>query len=464
MMIIVFGVFILLIVANALLTYIKGTCISKLGAEAGKDLKIKIAYELLHAQYGKIIKLEAGNTIQTLNSDTAAVCSFIGGELINLVSQFMMALGGLAFLIYVNPILALVTFSYTPIGMYFTLTLNKKMNKLYPARSDNEGRALSVTEQVLSAIPVIKSFIAEKLIREKVKKEYSKVYHTDMDISLWNALIQTACSSTAMVPRMTYLIYGGYMVTSGKLSIGMLIAVYDLISFIIGPTVYFPFLLNSLNRSIAAINRISKLTEVAQAETKVVRDYYGTPKIKIENLTFAYEGGRPVINQFSFEHEGSGIIALCGKSGSGKTTLLDIISGLYKPEKGKVEIEGRVTVVSQNTYLFEGDIYENVRVVKPSAGDEEVKRALTLAGADNFAESCRDFNNLSGGQKSRISLARAILQDSPIWLLDEPTSALDEETEKLVLDTIKELSKNKLILISAHRASLINITERRINL
>jgi ABC-type multidrug transport system fused ATPase/permease subunit len=267
-----------------------------------------------------------------------------------------------------------------------------------------------------------------------------------------------------MVPRMTYLIYGGYMVTSGKLSIGMLIAVYDLISFIIGPTVYFPFLLNSLNRSIAAINRISKLTEVAQAETKVVRNYYGIPKIKIENLTFSYEGGMPIINQFSFEHEGSGIIALCGKSGSGKTTLLDIIAGLYKPKSGKVEIEGRVTVVSQDTYLFEGDIYENVRVVKPSAGDEEIKRALTLAGADNFAESCRDFNDLSGGQKSRISIARAILQDSPIWLLDEPTSALDEETEKLVLDTIKELSKNKLILISAHRASLINITERRINL
>jgi ABC-type multidrug transport system fused ATPase/permease subunit len=456
--------FLFMILLNVILTYAKGVCISKLAAEAGRHLKLKIAHLLLHARYGKLIKLQAGDTIQTVNSDTAAVCSFIGGELISLFSQFAMALGGLIYLIYIDPLLAIATFAYTPVGMFFTLTLNKKMNRLYPVRSDSAGQALSVTEQVLSSVPVIKSFIAEKQMREKIQRKYEAVFQTDMKISKWDALIQTACASTSMIPRMTYLIFSGYLVVNGSLSIGTLIAVYDLISYIIGPTVYFPFLLNGLNRSIASISRISRLDELEQPDRSLKQEHSENPGIKLENVSFSYDSGRIIIHDLSFKHNGPGIIAVCGKSGSGKTTLIDLIAGLYKQNDGEIKVSGSLAVVSQDAYIFNDNIYENVRIAKPDASDDEVKNALKLSGADNFAENCMDFTDLSGGQKQRISLARAILTNADIWLLDEPTSALDSDTEKIILDTIKMVSKDKLILVSAHRQSLIDLAERRINL
>jgi ABC-type multidrug transport system fused ATPase/permease subunit len=313
-------------------------------------------------------------------------------------------------------------------------------------------------------VPVIKSFIAEKQMREKIQRKYEAVFQTDMKISKWDALIQPACASTSMIPRMTYLIFSGYLVVNGRLSIGTLIAVYDLISYIIGPTVYFPFLLNGLNRSIASISRISRLDELEQPDRSLKEDHSENSGIKLENVSFSYEDGRTIIDDLSFEHNGPGIIAVCGKSGSGKTTLIDLIAGLYRQNDGEIKVSGNLAVVSQDAYIFKDNIYENVRIAKPDASDDEVKNALKLSGADNFAENCMDFTDLSGGQKQRISLARAILTNADIWLLDEPTSALDSDTEKIILDTIKMVSKDKLILVSAHRQSLIDLAERRINL
>ncbi|QSX04871.1 ABC transporter ATP-binding protein [Sedimentibacter sp. zth1] len=458
------ALFLVLIAANMTLSYFSGICVSRLAAKSGYDLKHRISDILLHAEYGELIKLQAGDTLKTVNSDTATVCEFIGGDLIGLFSQFTMAIGALIYVLCANPLLALVTFAYTPIGMFFTLSLNKKMNVLYPIRADSEGLALSVTEQVLSQIPVIKSFIAEKQIREKVANEYEAVYQTDIKISKWSALMQTACSSTSMMPRIIYLIFAGLMSANGYLSVGVLLSVFDLLDFIIGPTVYMPFLLNGLNRSIASMNRISKLTELPQKNQITQNNSSDVPSIKLYNISFSYNEGSPIISNLSFEHTGTGIIVLCGKSGSGKTTLLDLIAGLYEPDSGVIETNGNISVVSQDTYLFDDSIIENVRIAKPSATDDEVKYALSLAGADNFADVKNTPSDLSGGQKQRISLARTILADTDIWLLDEPTSALDAQTEEIILRTIKAVSNKKLILISAHRQSLINIAERKINI
>ena len=456
--------FVALITINGTLTYISGICVSRLAAKSGCDLKNRIAHLLLHAKYGEIVKQQAGDTLQTIGADTGVVCDFIGGDLIGLFSQFSMALGVLIYVLFINPLLVLITFVYTPIGMFFTLSLNREMNKLYPMRAEGEGRALSTLEQVLATIPVIKSFIAEKQIREKLSREYNAVYKTDIKISKWNALMQTACSSTAMVPRVVYLIFAGHMVINGNLSVGTLLSVFDLLTYVIGPTVYLPFLLNGLNRSIASINRIAKLQELPQTGNTEQKEYRGVPHIKIDNISFSYNQGTPVISNLSFEHTGAGIVAICGKSGSGKTTLLDLIAGLYKPDNGNIEIHGAVSVVTQDTYLFNDTIIENVRIAKPSATDLQVFQALHYAGADNFAVENNDFTELSGGQKQRIALARTILADAPIWLLDEPTSALDSDTEKIVAETIKNVAKGKLIIISAHRQSLIDLAQRRIDL
>lgn len=465
--------FIFIISTNISLSYINGICVSKLSANASMDLKRNISKILLGAKYGELIKLKSGDTLSTVNSDTGIVCGFIEKDLIGLFSQFTMALGAIIYLLYINPLLALVTFAYTPIGMFFTLSLNQKMNKLYPLNADYKGEALSVVEQALSQIPVIKSFMMEKQIRKRIHEQYNNVYKTEMKISIWNSLLQTACSSTSYIPRILFMIFAGYMVMNHNLTTGTFIAILDLLSFIIGPTVYFPFLLNGFNNSIASINRIKRLENIPQAENTEKIMTPNTPLININNICFGYSDDNFILHDFSLSHNGNGIIAICGESGSGKTTLLDLIAGLYYPKYGSINVIGDVSVVSQDTYLFATSLMENVRLAKINATDEEVIKALKMAGADEFAKELPNRystmlgdgnSDLSGGQKQRISLARTILTNNPIWLLDEPTSALDTQTENIILDVIRKMSKEKLIIISAHRQSLIDIADKIVHL
>lgn len=464
--------YILLIILNPSLRYINDLAVAKLGAYTGRDLKKKVAKKILNAEYGKIIHKKTGDMMKTVNSDTGAVCNFLSNDLNSLFSKFAMAIGILIYIIYVNPLLALITFLYTPLGMFFTLSINKKMNELYPRRAKIDGEALSVVEQIFSSIPIVKSFMAERQTRKKIYNEYTQIYETDLKVSKWNSLLQTACSSTSMIPKIIFLSFGGFLCLKGNFTIGVLISVYDLLEYVIAPTVYFPFLLNGLNQSVVSMNRIQDLLDIP-FQDDIEMHNTANPHISVDHLSFSYQDGVPVIDDVSFEHTGPEIIALCGKSGSGKTTLIDLISGLYKPDKGTIRMDGVLSVVSQDVYLFADSLLNNIRVLKPDASKEQVEQAIRMAAANGFIESLPkgletwvgdgsfDF---SGGQKQRISLARTILSDAQIWLLDEPTSAMDAETEKIILQTILEASKTKLIIVSAHRDSLIKLTDRRIDL
>jgi ABC-type multidrug transport system fused ATPase/permease subunit len=456
-----------IILINFFLNNISGICVSKLSANAAKDLKCNIARLILHAKYGEIIQLKLGDTLSTINSDTAIIGDFMAKDLIGLFSQFILMVGAIVYLLCVKPILALAIFVYTPIGMFFTLTLNNKMNQLYLEAADYKGEALSVVEQVLSQMPVIKAFVMEKRIKNKINEQYQNVYSIEMKISVWNSLLQTACSSTAQMPRIGYIIFGGHLIFSNQLTIGEFISIFDLLNFIIAPTVYFPFILNGLNKSMASILRIKRLENLEISECVEKSKVCDVPQIHINNITFGYLKNKPILKDFSFFHKGYGIIALCAESGFGKTTLLDLIAGLYKPDSGTIDIEGELSVLSQELYIFKQTLMENVRVAKKDATDEQVLQAIKMAGADKFADTlgydtCLGDGEieLSGGQKQRICLARTILKNSSIWLLDEPTSSLDTETEAIILEVIRKMSRNKLIIISAHRKSLIDIADQ----
>lgn len=474
---VMFYLFSFIIVVNFILKYINGITITKLSVNVSKDLKNNLCRILLNAEYKELMKRKAGDILSSMNSDVAIVHDFISGNFTDLFAQFVMAFGTFVYLLFVNPMLCLVTFLYTPIGMYFTMTINKKMNVLYPKAADENGEAISVLEQTFSCIPIIKSFVMEKRMKQRILTKLENVYGVQMKIGVYNALMQTACSSTSYIPRIIFMLYAGNLVMNGNITIGMFIAVYDLLNYIIGPSVYFPFLLNGLNQSIASMNRLKKLDEIT-----ITKDFNNKillkektlnkeimPSININNISFEYEDGLQIINNFSFEHKGKGIIAICGESGCGKTTLFDLICGLYLPKNGSISTHGGVSIVSQEAYLFQDTVMENIRIAHNNSSDEDVVGAAEKAEADVFIRNLpKEYDTLlgdgntelSGGQKQRISLARIMLQNTKIWILDEPTSALDSETEELILKVLKMVSKEKLIFISAHKQSVIDVADK----
>ena len=465
----VIGFFLIVGVAS-LLDYFRQVMVSKMAAGAVRDLKCSISEALLRADYAELTKERSGDAISTVNHDIGIVGNFLKKDMTSLFSQFSMAVGTFIYMLWVKPELALISFIYMPFGVWLLFCANRKIEPFYAAMSDEEGKSLSVVEQVLTQIPVIKSFLMEKRTQEKIYESYRQVCCVQTKAVSWGMLIPFLATAALQIPRITYLGVGGYFVIQGSLSVGAMVAMLDLLAFIIQPVESLPWLAKGLNETMAAAGRVRRLLDIPASQMPETAEK-GKPSIDIRGLRFGYSGEKVLFDGFSFRQDKPGITVLCGGSGSGKTTLLDLIEGLYKPERGSITVSGEISVVTQDTYLFSESLLGNVRLARENATREEVEEALEQAGAAGFiAELPEGLDTvlgdgsltLSGGQRQRIGLARTILQDSPIWLLDEPTSALDPETEKIIIDVIKARSAEKIILISAHRDSLIALADRKV--
>lgn len=463
------AMFAVIIITNLIVTYLSGVSVAKLAALATRDMKRHITGALVRADYLEAIELKAGDTLSTVNTDTQTVTDFLSNDMIGLLSQALMLLGTITYLMQTNPLLTLVTFAYTPVGMLFTLKLNGRMQRQYPSRANKMGQALSVIEQALMQLPLIKSFLMTKQLRHKVEAACAEVLDTEMKIAVSNALLQPACSSVAMVPRFVFMIFAGFMVMDGRLTLGAFIALLDLLGFVIGPTVYFPFMLNAMNKAVASLGRINSLEDIPRAANTLPEPEAAglSPSVFISELSFGYRGDKPILSKLSFAHDGPGLIALKGASGRGKTTLLDLLCGLLTPAEGEVRVAGKTAVMGQDSFLFDGTLLENVILGEPGADSDKAVAALIRAGADNFdydTAAWEGGQNLSGGQRQRVSLARTLLSDAAVWLLDEPTSALDSVTEQIVLQTLAAEKARRLIIVAAHRPALLEMADRVIDL
>ena len=462
--------FLLIVGVTAILNYVRQTMVAKMSACTVRNLKCNVSEALLEADYLTLTMEHSGNAMSTVNHDIAAVGDFLKKDLSDLFSQFTMAAGTFIYMLCLSPKLALLTFAYMPVGVWFLFRANKKISPYYTVMADESGKSLSVVEQVLTQIPVIKSFLSEKRMRKKIYENYRQVYHAQVSAAARGIWVPFLGTAAIQIPRITYLGFGGYLVLQGALSVGAMVSMLDLLSFIIQPVTALPWLVQGLNATFASVRRIQRLQKIPSGG-RPERDLEGSPAIEIRNITFGYQKERTLFHDFSFQQREPGITVICGGSGSGKTTLLDLIAGLCRPDRGSIAVTGKISVVLQDTYLFADSLLENVRLSKPDASEAEVRAALIQAGAYDFAmELPNGLNtvlgdgnqNLSGGQRQRIGLARTILQDSPIWLLDEPTSALDPETERIILNVLQSQRKKRIILISAHRHSLISLADRKV--
>lgn len=471
MLIVLLGV----VIFNIVFNYYKIIATTQFGANSGAYLKNQISYKIIYCKYQDIRKASTGDVLKTINTDVESVCNFISNDMTNLLSQIVMLIAAIIYLVCNNPLIGIITFLYTPFGMYLTYYINNKMCKLYVEMTSSEGTAVGVFEQVISQISVIKTFNMQKRRLRKVHTEYQLTHDKGMYLSKYNGLLQTACSLVASIPRIIFFCLASYLIVKDKITLGTMIAMIQLLDYIIGPTVYFPFLLDGLNQARASMGRIKKIMDDLKITEHVIKTQeHGSlpPNIKMKDVSFFYDDIN-VLEKFNFMEEQCGITVLSGSSGKGKTTILDLISGIQYPDKGEVVVTGKIFTITQDTYIFTGNIIDNVRIARPGATDEEVIKALRLACIDSFCSTLVNgyktmigdgYVTLSGGQKQRISLARMFLTDADILLLDEPTSALDMDTEYKIIKEIINLSKNKMIIISAHRDALLKIANRRYEL
>lgn len=439
------------------------------------------AYE--HAQRLDMSFFEAnssGQLVATMNDDVNQLERFLdgGANAMIQVAVTVVAVGAVFFVL--SPLIALLAFTPIPLIIWGAFYFQRKASPLYADVREKVGDLSSRLANNLGGIATIKSFTAEQREAKRLK---------DASEAYVDANRRAIRISSAFIPviRMAILAgflatftVGGMMALEGSLNVGAYGVLVFLTQRLLWPLTGLAEVIDLFERAMASTRRILDLL----AEPVNVRDDAGKSleqpvrgKVSFNQVSFRYAGSGAGIQDITLNVPAGNTLALVGATGSGKSTLIKLLLRFYDPAHGDIRIDGQpirevslkslrdaIGLVSQDVYLFEGSIRDNLAYGKPDAAEEEIIEAARTAEAWPFIEALPEGLDtpvgergirLSGGQRQRLSLARALLKNPPILVLDEATSAVDNETEAAIQRSLKRIGHNRTVIMIAHRLSTI---------
>ena len=454
--------------------YASGSVATKVLQEVKDDAVIHITKMTTEC----MAKSHSGDILSRLTDDVNRVSSFVQDDLILVIRNPFLLIFYLLYLLYLNPLLFLLSILPTLICLPFGAMLTTRFKAGSKAYMQYSADVISSSADMIGGIEVVKSYSLEKPLledyRNHVQKMTDMAIHNDMNQYKGRAFWILSGTLSSIV----CLVAGGWLCIQGKLTVGGLVAFFALL----------PKMVETINDmanrafnskvALAAAERVFEILHTPiEPEGKAVSGIDDAPAIEFRDVSFAYEEGVPVLNGVSFQVPRGKTVAVIGASGGGKSTLLRLLCGFYRPQQGSIFIDGvplddwdlealraRLSYVSQHSYLFPVSVGENIAMGKLSANEEEIRMAAEAANASAFISGLPQGydtlagergSRLSGGQIQRISIARAILKDAPILFLDEATSALDVQAETDVQKALDSLAKGRTTLVVAHRLSTI---------
>ncbi len=376
--------------------------------------------------------------------------------------------------------LTLFVFIFIPISGFIISKIGKSLKgKSVKAQQEN-GFLISIVEESLSGLKVVKSYNAENYFKNIFNSSISRLLRLDNSIGKKNNLASPMSEFMGIVTISVLLWYGGNLVLVDQTLNGALFIVYLGLAYnILTPAKAISKASYSVKNGLAAAERVFEVLEtentVATKENAIIVNDF-TDKIAIENINFKYDN-EYVLKNFSLTIPKGKTVALVGQSGSGKSTIANLLTRFYDVNEGVIKIDGidikdldihslrgLLGLVTQDSILFNDTIKNNITLGKENVTDEEIIAALKIANAYEFVKDLPNGietnigdagGKLSGGQKQRLSIARAVLKNPPIMILDEATSALDTESERLVQQAIIKMMENRTSIVIAHRLSTI---------
>ena len=375
--------------------------------------------------------------------------------------------------------LTLFVFIFIPISGFIISKVGKSLKKNSDKAAKEQGFFLSIIDETLGGLKVIKGFNSEKTFEKRFQDSTQRFFKLNNRILNRQNLSSPLSEFLGIVTIAVLLIYGGKLVFEGKLLAGAFIAYIGMAYNILTPAKAISKASYSVKKGDAAAERVLEVLETENPITSkqgAVEKADFNDKISVENITFSYDN-EPVLKDFSLSVAKGKTVALVGQSGSGKSTIANLLTRFYDVQNGHIKIDGidikdfnlqslrgLMGLVTQDSILFNDTIKNNLLLGKQDATDAEIIDALKVANAYEFVKDLPDGietnigdsgNKLSGGQKQRISIARAVLKNPPIMILDEATSALDTESERLVQQALENMMQNRTSVVIAHRLSTI---------
>lgn len=455
------------------------------------DMKNEMYHHLQHMPHAFFTTEKQGDIVTRMNTDISGVSSVISGTLTQIVSNIATVVTTLVALFSMSPKLAIVGLLVLPLLILPTRSAGKVRLKLVQesqAKNDEMNQLINETLSVSGSL-LMKMFTAEE-------REYQRFVGVNEEVTALSLKEQRSGSWFRVVMGMftqlgPLLIYfaGGFLIIRGldpTLSVGTITATVTLVNRLYRPVESLLNLQVSFTRSLAMFSRIF---DYLDRKSAIVNPENGAKPdcemadIVYEHVAFGYDGTDDlVLTDVNFTVPGGKMYAIVGPSGSGKSTVVNLIPRLYDPQRGSVSVAGVdvrdfdlpylrecVGVVTQEAYLFNGTILDNLRYAKPDATMDEIEAACRVANIHEFIESQPDGYDtevgnrglkLSGGEKQRLSLARVVLKDPKILILDEATSALDSISENAIQEALEQLMVGRTSIVIAHRLSTILKADR----
>jgi subfamily B ATP-binding cassette protein MsbA len=451
-----------------------------------KDIRNKMFDKIIDLPVSYYSEKRKGDVMARMLNDVNEVKNSFFSILELLVKEPMTILFTIGAMVAISFKLTLFVFIFIPISGFIISKIGKSLKAKSKKAQDENGYLISIVEETLGGLKVVKSYNAENTFTQKFNNSIFRLYRITNSIGRKNNLSSPMSEFLGIVVIAILLWYGGNMVLVEKFADGTpllegskFLAYMGLAYNILTPAKAISRASYQVKTGLAAAERVFDVLEV---ENEIVNKENAIEKnefissISIQNINFSYEEDL-VLKNFSLEIPKGKTVALVGQSGSGKSTIANLLTRFYDVNEGNIKIDGvnikditmnslrhLMGLVTQDSILFNDSIKNNILLGKQNATDEEIIEALKVANAYEFVKDLPNGINtnigdaggkLSGGQKQRLSIARAVLKNPPIMILDEATSALDTESEKLVQVALENMMLNRTSIVIAHRLSTI---------
>ncbi|MGJ8549962.1 ABC transporter ATP-binding protein [Winogradskyella wichelsiae] len=444
------------------------------------ELRAQVQKKVLSLPISFFDNTKSGALVSRIMSDVEGVRNLIGTGLVQLVGGTFTAIISLVILIKINAWMTL--FVFVPLSLFGIVALKafKFIRPVFRNRGKINAEVTGRLTETLAGVRVIKAFNAEEQENKTFEVGVERLFQ-NVKKSLTATAIMTS-SSTFLIGVATTGIMGigGYYMIIGDMTTGEFLSFTLILGFMIAPIVQMSNIGSQLTEALAGLDRTEELMNIAaedEQEDRTIQLDKVKGDIKFNNVSFAYEEGKPVLHNIDFYAPSGSVTALVGSSGSGKSTIAGLSATFLNPESGEITIDGQdlskvvlssfrqnLGVVLQDEFLFEGTIRENIMFPRPNATEAQLQNAVKAAYVNEFTDRFDDGLEtligergvkLSGGQRQRIAIARAILADPKIIILDEATSNLDTESEGLIQKSLSELTNDRTTIVIAHRLSTI---------
>lgn len=468
-------------ILSALFTYIESISMTVVANKFAKNLREKISIKINKLPLKYFDKNKIGDVLSRVTNDVDTVSQTLNNSLASFVSALTLFIGTIIMMFVTNSLMAITAIISSLFGFIFMFIILSKSQKYFIERQKELGNLNANIEEIYSNIAVVKKYNAKEETRTNFNKINDKLFNSTRKSGFLSGLMPPMMMFVGNFGYVCVCIVGALLVINNKISFGVIVAFISYVRLFTSPLSQIAQTMSSFQQTAAASERVFELLDEEEMEKetnkKILEKEKVIGKLEFNDVCFTYDGNNtPTIKDFSVKIKPGQKVALVGPTGSGKTTMVNLLMKFYDINSGDIKIDDikikdlkrenvhdLFTMVLQDTWLFEGTIKENIIYNRKNITLEEVKKACKIVGMDHFIKTLpngydsylSEETNVSEGQRQLLTIARALIKETPFLILDEATSNVDTRTEELISKAMDVLTKGKTSFIIAHRLSTI---------